>query len=49
MKYGWWTYIEMDRCKGLHKEGKTIEEIALELDRTENSIKNLLETERVLI
>lgn len=49
MKYSWWTYSEIQECKDMYRNGKTIQEIAKELDRSELSIRNLLETERVEI
>lgn len=48
MKYTWWTMPEINKCKDLFKSGKSFEEIAKKLDRSELSIKNLLYTERVI-
>lgn len=48
MKYKWWTGKEIDQCKQMYKDGKSIAEIAEILDRGILSITNLLTTERVI-
>ena len=49
MNFGWWTFTEINKCKELFENGKTIKEIAIALDRCEMSIQNLLKTERVTL